>query len=172
MNCLIVGRTPEDRQECIEYGLNDHAPAPSTLEVDYKTFPGDIITTHTVKPWSTFACSVECSQRVIDSALANPTKVIIGQSDLHKLPDDSPLWESAIVFDHAKGHRHPDSNSGQFALWWALEQGYEEIYTCGLDFVEDKDRIEAVNNMLKRYSAKVYKVSKTSWLPVAVKRWR
>jgi len=171
VNCLVVGRTWEDQNECIDYGLNSHPPAPSTLEIDYKTFPGDIISCHTVKPWSSFACSVECSQRVIDSALANPTKVIIGQSELHKLDDDSPLWESAIVFDHAKGHRHPDGNSGQFALWWALESGYENIYTCGLDFVNDKERIYSINGMIKRYSANVYKVSNTSWLPVPIKHW-
>ena len=171
MNCLIVGRTQEDVAECATYGLKTHNPAPSTLEVDYKSFPGEVITCHTVKPWSSYACSVECSQRVIDSALANPTKVIIGQSELHKIPDDSPLWESAIVFDHAKGHRHPDSNSGQFALWWALESGYHEIYTVGLDFVNDKERLFMISRMLKRYKAKVYKVSKTSWLPVPIKHW-
>lgn len=171
MNCLIVGRTWEDREECIKYGLPDHLPAPSTMDIDYHTFVGDVITCHTVKPWSSFACSVECSQRVIDSALANPTKVIIGQSELHKLPDDSPLWESAIVYDHAKGHRHPDSNSGEFALWWALESGYEEIYTCGLDFVEDKERLARINDMFKRYDSKVYKSSTKSWLPVPVKLW-
>ena len=171
MNCLIVGRTWEDREECIKYDLPAHQPAPSTMSVDYRTFPGDIISCHTIKPWSSLACSVECSQRVIDSALAHPGSVIIGQSELHKIPDESPLWEYAIVYDHKKGHRHPDGNSGQFALWWALEQGYEDIYTCGLDFVEDKERLASINDMLKRYDSNVYKATRDSWLPVPIKLW-
>ena len=171
MNCLVVGRTHEDVKECREYGLSMHDHAPTTNKwADYDSFDGDVISCQTIKPWSDFACSVEASKRVYDSAMAHPTSVIIGMSDLHKIPDDSPLWENAIIYDHRKGHRHPDKNTGMFALWWALEQGYEEVYTVGLDFVWDRELLIEIKGILDNHpSQTVYKTSKESWLPCAVK---
>ena len=172
MNCLIVGRTWEDEHECFAYGLPTHKAAPSTANyTDYSMFDGDVISCHTIKPWSDFACSVECSKRVVDSALQHPMSVVIGMSELHVIPDESPLWECAVVYDHRKGHSHPDGNSGQFALWWALEQGYEEIYTVGIDLIEDKERLADIKRMIDRYPSKVYKDSKVSWLPVPIAPW-
>lgn len=172
MNCLIVGRTWEDEQECIAYGLNSHPPSPTTLEgFDYAQFNGDVISCHTIKPWSDYACSVECSQRVFDSAISNPMRVVIGMSDLHKIDDDSQLWDFAMIYDHSKGHRHHDKNTGVFALWWALNQGYDEVYTVGIDLVWDRELLSEVRTIIDNHPGqKVYKSSKDSWLPCEVKK--
>jgi hypothetical protein len=167
MKCLIVGRTQEYVAECIKYGLKSHNPAPSTLEYDYtQPFGGDVISCHTIKPWSDYACTVETSKRVEDSAMAYPAKVMVGNSVLHPVSADSPLNEFALIFKQ----RNPTMNSGVFAMCWAFTQGYDEIYTVGIDLVWDRELLAYVNNMFKKYpNQKVYKVSKTSWLPCEVK---
>ena len=169
MKCLIVGRTVEDVAECKAYGLPDHDPSPSCLEwSDYSSFDGDIISCHTIKPWSDLACTTEVSKRVIDSARQHPTRIMVGMSEYHKVDEDHELNETAIIFDHKKGHRHPDTNSGVFALWWALQR-YDEIYTVGIDLIGHIELLARVRVMIDKYpDKKIFKYSKTSRLPCAV----
>jgi hypothetical protein len=96
----------------------------------------------------------------------HPAKVMVGNSVLHPVSADSPLNEFALIFKQ----RNPTMNSGVFAMCWAFTQGYDEIYTVGIDLVWDRELLAYVNNMFKKYpNQKVYKVSKTSWLPCEVK---
>ena len=141
--CLIVGRTSDDQRECKAYGLNSHGPAPSTKYWnEYEYFDGDVITTHTVKYGARWACTVETSQRVVDSARLHPGRVVVGTSELHKVgPAAQSLYQNAQVLHHGPDMRYPDKNSGEFALWWAYRCGYKEIYTVGLDFVWDREHL-------------------------------
>ena len=168
MKCLIVGRTVEDVAECEKYGLQTHNP--SAPELDYASFDGDVISCHTIKDWSDLACTVEVSERVIDSARKHPNKVIVGMSEYHKVDENHELNEISLIYDHKKGHRHPDTNSGVFALWYALEN-YDEIYTVGINLVGNVDLLARVRVMMDKYDKPVYKHSRSSALPCKIKPW-
>jgi len=170
MNCLVVGRTPLDVEECRAYGLPDHNPAPSTLEWDsFGSFNGDIITCHTIKYGAKYACAVETSKRVQDSARKYPGQVIVGESELHKVPEGSGLEENAIVLNHSYDFRYPDMNSGVFALWFAFRMGYRNIYTIGIDLRKDATLLEVVQDLIRKHpDQNLYKMSQTSHLNVPV----
>jgi len=170
MNALVIGRTQADVDECKAYGLASHDANPSSKEwTKYYGFNGDVITCHTIKHGADFACSVETSARVEDSAREYPGQIIIGLSDLNPIREGSDLEENAIILRHCDGYRYPDSNTGVFALWWALQQGYDSIYTVGIDLVWDRELLAYVRTLFDKYDTPVYKMSKESWLPCEVK---
>lgn len=115
-------------RECERFNLPTHEPAPTChLGIDYANFDGDVVTCHTVKYGAVAACSVELSSRVMSSSIANPGKVqlaydVVPNNALYKAVEWSPLE-----------YEYPNTSSGLFALWWALNAKYDEIYLCGID---------------------------------------
>lgn len=145
--CLIVGRTELDLQQCIALDHPQHPPAPSTFVWnDYENFDGDIITVHTLKYGALCACALERSPRTAQEALKHPGKVVIATSHYHRHYHFSEAEQAAAVFmyngDYDKWlppdtvfHDYPTSGqSGVFTLWFALHLGYKKVYTVGLDF--------------------------------------
>ena len=170
MNCLLIGRTEADVAECKAYGLSSHGAAPTALLWQgYYGFDGDVVTCHTLKHGAGYACSVETGPRVEDSARDNPGLVIIGLSDLNPIREGSDLAENAIILRHSDGFKYPDSNTGVFALWYVLQQGYDAIYTVGIDLIWDRELLEVVRKIISKHDTPVYKMSEESWLPCEVK---
>lgn len=134
MRALVVGRTIDDLNECRQYNLPLHEPAPTChLGIDYANFDGDVITCHTVKYGAKATCAAELSKRVIDSARDNPGIVNLAFCMNHhegQVPEDV---RDKMVYWRPDVDDYPAFNSGIFALWYALKQGYEQVYTCGLD---------------------------------------
>lgn len=167
--CLIIGRTSEDVAECKRYGLATHGAAMSTIYWnDYEMFDGDLITCHTIKYGAKWAVSVDPSQRTVDSAIAYPKQIVIGTSQLHHniTPE---LLNNAIVLHHNMNLRYPTADTGEFALWFANFERYDEIYTVGLDMRNDREKVARVKRMIDKFNARVYKANECSALPCPVK---
>ena len=205
-----MGRTIDDLKECQKYNLPQHEPAPSChLGIDYANFDGDVITCHTIKYGAVAACAAEMSKRVIQSAIDNPGKVNLAFSMHHHEGQVPKEARFNMVYWRPNVHEYPSFNSGIFALWYALQKGYTEIYTCGLDanriifkhgkydykkaceyvqrrehgFFESHDiedpfkssvratqLINAIEQLKREFGyAKIYKVSRLSQAPLAVK---
>ena len=145
-NCLVIGRTDTDLDQCIALNHPVHPPAPSTFVWDrYEDFDGDIITAHTLKFGAICACAAEASPRVQQEAIRNPGKIVFGTTFYHRHYHFSKEFQDAAVIlyngDYEK--KMPEDavihdylnygQSGIFTLWFALQLGYENIYTVGLD---------------------------------------
>ena len=144
--CLIVGRTEEDLQQCISFNHPVHPPAPTTFVWnDFANFDGDIITAHTLKFGAICACAAEASPRVQQEAIDNPGKVVFGTTFYHRHYHFSQEFQDAAVIlyngdyeklmpEDAVIHDYLNyGQSGVFSLWYALQLGYKRIYTVGLD---------------------------------------
>ena len=170
MRCLIIGRTSEDAEECKAYGLAPHGAARSTIYWNnYERFDGDLITCHTIKYGAKWAVSVDTSKRTEDSARMNPGRIVVGTSALHH--NISPLlFENAVVLHHGPDMRYPDRDTGEFALWFAWKEGYDEIYTVGIDMLNNKEKVARVAGMIRMMEGvQVYKANEHSSLPVPIK---
>ena len=145
--CLIIGRTDLDLQQCIDLNHPTHPPAPSTfIWNDYENFDGDIITVHTLKYGAIAACALERSPRTQQEIVKHPGKVVIATSHYHRHYHFTPEEQAAGVFmfngeyDKLLPNPAPPINnyptngqSGMFTLWFALHMGYEKVFTVGLD---------------------------------------
>lgn len=168
--CLIVGRTSKDVEECRFYGLAKHGPAQSTIHWNnYEMFDGDVITCHTIKFGAKWAVSVDPSARTEDSAKLFPKQIVVGTSPLHHNISQS-LFANAIVLHHGPDMRYPDRDTGEFALWFAWKEGYKEIYTVGLDMLNDREKQARVSGMVRMMEGvSVYKANEYSQMPVPIK---
>lgn len=129
---LIIGRTIEDYYECRKYHITAHLPAPTTfLYGDYNWFDGQIIRCHTAKAPGERACTIERNERVVEAAKKFPYSLIVGTSHYHRR-QHFPSGFGIRCFS-PEDHDYPIANSGVFALWCALHEGYNPIYTVGLD---------------------------------------
>jgi len=147
--CLVIGRTELDQQQCVDQGLAAlHPPAPTTfIWNDWDNFDGDIICVHTLKYGALCACALERSPRVQAEMIKHPGKVVIMTSHYHRHYHFTPEEQAAGVFffngDYTKKvpegtpfHDYPTTGqSGVATLWLALHLGYKKVYTVGLDFI-------------------------------------
>jgi hypothetical protein len=149
---LLVGRTITDMEECIADALSSAYPAPTTLGMSFADFKGTVIATHTIKPWSHYTATVEMSSRVIRSAAAHPYRTVLGTTHppgvlnpKYFIAEDVNLCKDFSMFSGEIGPNPNETfllgsgaitNTGQFALWWVLKEGYDPVYVVGLDFME------------------------------------
>ena len=154
---LIVGRTKPDLYECWDIKSEAlHLPAPSTLMyTGYENFDGDIISLHTRKPYSEYVVSMELDEREESLNSRSDDKVIIGVDGYHEL---------------FGGYEGELPNSGIYAIYWALQQGYGEVYTLGIDLMNWWISTEGVEHHHFGRSENPYEID---WerLEKAVKEW-
>lgn len=199
-SCLLVGRTDLDLIENIEAGQSyRNGPAPSTYIYDWRDFDGVKVFCHTPKEEGAVACSIAKCARTFKAAKEGK-RIVIGGNRYHKLdrwPKEIQEMETFTYIDR-EGTDIPEP-SGIFALWYCLEQGYNPIYTVGIDLINftghpsndealeliknykegdpafstkryEFEQIEVVKKLLAKYpKQKVYKAHEISRLPVKVK---
>lgn len=132
MKCLVVGRTVEDYAECLSLGLSTHSPAPTTFLYDWRDFDGKLIFTQTPKKQGEIACTIELTKRTISAINEGKKIVVYGNPDWIK-KEAGEVYEivaSSGIYDFPV----PGGDTGAFALWYAIEKGYNPIYTVGLDW--------------------------------------
>jgi len=120
--CLIIGRTIQDLYECWETKSESlHLPAPTTLMfTDFDKFEGDVISLHTRKPYTDYVVSMEFDAREEKLNAREDDRMILGVDGYQEL---------------FGGYEGELPNSGIYAIFWALQQGYSEIYTLGIDMI-------------------------------------
>jgi len=137
---LLVGRTREDVNQCKNWAkwnqarLQQQGFATSTSRVSgYKNFPGDIITSHTVKYGARIAVTCEVKEREVISAQRHPGKVWVFP-DLVKV--GTTPWGLPGIRVLTPGGCNPVllKDTGCVMLWAAWQMGYKKVYTIGLDF--------------------------------------
>jgi hypothetical protein len=175
---LIIGRTRFDVEQCARYGMKQQhsPPAPSTEIVDWDqfAFDGTVIKCHT--PWfgadryADIYCSLEKTIRettALEEGIGTPVLITCSPAKPHV---------RIAGYDGKRSHAVVKGNSGLFALLYALQNGYNPIYTVGLDFSQDTRagdpglRIEAVKMLCEDFpGAQVYREHWLSAMPVPVK---
>ena len=85
-------------------------------------------------------------------------------------------YYSKFIF--APSDLHPSCGTAMFTIEWAINQGYNFIYTAGIDFKTKTGRVlknlnyNAINKITKEWKKKgvnIYKASEKSLLPVPIK---
>jgi len=138
--CLLVGRTQLDMIQCESWGkwnkerLQQQGYADSTHRVTgYENFPGDVITSHTIKYGALIAVTCEVKEREIVSACKYPGKIWVYPDAVRV--GTQPWGKKGIrVFDQGGCSPELLKDSGAVMLWAAWRMGYKRIYTIGLDF--------------------------------------
>ena len=137
-------------------------------------FNGDIISCHGILHKNTnIVCSSDTSKFKDKElkAIENNIKLVIGIHIFHKKKQIPEEYHSKIEFYECKHIL----TSGIMAIEWAIKQGYDVIYTAGLDFynqnlhIKIENKIKEVITEWVNEGINIYKVDEKSILPIEIK---